>query len=116
MPPPYRHHVLICTNRRPEGSPKGCCASKGSEELVQAFKEAVTQAGLRGIVRAQGTGCHDACERGPTVAVYGEGNPATGCWYGGVKREDIAEIVHAHLQEGQPVERLRMAPYPAKKA
>jgi (2Fe-2S) ferredoxin len=29
-------------------------------------------------------------------------------WYGGVKAEDVAEIVDRHLIGGVPVERLRM--------
>jgi len=116
MPPPYRYHVFVCTNRRPEGSPKGCCASKGSEELLDAFKEQVSNAGLRGVVRAQKSGCLDACERGMTVAVYGQQAPPEGLWYGKVTLADVPEIVASHLQQDRPVERLKMEPYPPKKA
>ncbi|MDQ3263651.1 MAG: (2Fe-2S) ferredoxin domain-containing protein [Myxococcota bacterium] len=115
MPPPYRYHVFVCTNRRPDGSPKGCCASKGSEALLATFKEEVSNAGLRGVVRAQASGCLDACERGMTVAVYGELSPLAGHWYGKVTAGDVPEIVTQHLQQGHPVERLAMEPYPPKK-
>lgn len=114
MPPPYRYHVFVCTNRRPDGSPKGCCATKGAEELLATFKEKVTDANLRGIVRAQASGCLDACERGMTVAVYGTQSPPEGDWYGKVTPQDVPEIVREHLQNGRPVERLKMEPYPPK--
>ncbi len=106
MPPPYLRHVFICTNRRPDGSPKGCCASKGGEAVRDAFKQAVHDAGLRASVRTNAAGCLDACERGVAVVVYPEG-----VWYGGVKAEDVPEIVQEHLVNGRPVERLRMAAY-----
>lgn len=109
MPPPYEHHVFVCTNRRPEGSPKGCCASKGSEEVRSRFRIELDRHGLLGEVRANAAGCLDACERGVTVVVYPDG-----VWYGGVTVEDVAEIVKAHLVGGAPVERLRMEPYPKK--
>ena len=33
-------HFFICTNRRDPDNPKGCCASKGSEEIaVRALQE-----------------------------------------------------------------------------
>ena len=31
--PYYEAHVFCCTNRRPAGHPRGCCAEKGSEAL-----------------------------------------------------------------------------------
>ena len=31
-----------------------------------------------------------------------------GVWYGGVKPEDVAEILDEHLVNGRPVERLKM--------
>jgi (2Fe-2S) ferredoxin len=31
-----------------------------------------------------------------------------GVWYGGVRVEDVAEIVESHLVNGVPVERLRL--------
>jgi (2Fe-2S) ferredoxin len=105
MPPPFTRHVFVCTNRRPDGAPKGCCASKGGEELRLALKKASDAAGVKG-VRINSAGCLDACERGMSIVVYPEG-----VWYGGVKPDDVPELVQSHLLEGNPVERLRMAPF-----
>lgn len=109
MPPPFERHVFVCTNRRPDGSPKGCCASKGGEELRLALKKEIDAQGVKG-VRANAAGCLDACERGAAVVVYPDG-----VWYGGVTAADVKDIVSQHLKDGVPVERLRMQPYPPKK-
>ncbi len=111
MPPPYQRHVFVCTNRRPDGSPRGCCASKGSEELRLAFKKALDAHQLPG-ARANAAGCLDACERGMAVYVYPEGT-----WYGPVTTGDVDEIVKDHLIGGKVVERLVMKlPIEKKKA
>ena len=103
MPPPFKRHVFVCTNRRPEGNPKGCCASKGAEEVRAAFKDELDKRGLKGGMRANAAGCLDTCAFGVSVVVYPEGT-----WYGGVKVEDVPEIVDQHLVNGRPVERLVM--------
>ncbi len=102
MPPPYQRYVFVCTNRRPDGAPRGCCASKGGEELRSAFKRELIEQEVRG-VRANGAGCLDACERGMSVVVYPDD-----VWYGPVTVGDVKEIVKEHLKEGRVVERLRM--------
>ena len=106
MPPPYRKHVFICTNRRPDGSPKGCCASKGSDEVQLAFKHELERLGLKGSIRPNKSGCLDACERGVSVVIYPDA-----VWYGGVKPSDVPEIVQKHLVEGEVVQRLVMEPF-----
>ena len=103
MAPPYERHVFVCTNRRPEGDPRGCCAGKGSEEVRALFKEELERRGLKGRVRANAAGCLDTCALGVSVVVYPEG-----VWYGRVTKEDVATIVEEHLVGGRPVERLRM--------
>ena len=52
---PFDHHVFVCTNRRPDGHPRGSCAAKGSEALRDALKSAVKEAGVPG-VRINGSG------------------------------------------------------------
>ena len=110
MPPPFSRHLFVCTNRRPDGSPKGCCATKGSEELRLAFKKALDEKGVQG-VRANAAGCLDACEVGPAVVIYPDN-----VWYQGVTPADVATIVDEHIIGGKPVERLKMTfPVPRKK-
>ncbi len=103
MPPRFERHVFVCTNRRAEGNPKGCCASKGSEALREALKSEVWKRGLAKTVRVNSSGCLDACEHGPSVVVYPEG-----VWYARVSPADVAELVEQHLAGGKPVERLRL--------
>jgi len=101
--PPYRRHVFICVNRRQEGNPKGCCASKGAEMVRAAFKDGLRARGIHRVVRANAAGCLDACATGPTVVVYPEG-----VWYGGVTVADVEEIIERHIVSGDVVERLVM--------
>ena len=99
----FKHHIFICTNQREPGSARGCCNPDGSGALHKAFKDAVAARGLKATVRANKAGCLDQCEHGPNVVVYPEA-----VWYGGVKLEDVAEIVESHIVCGVPVQRLRM--------
>ena len=101
--PHYQHHVFICTNRRDPDNPKGCCATKGADAVRDEFKRQLHDRGLKGRIRANAAGCLDQCSRGVSVVVYPEQ-----VWYGGVKVEDVTEIVEQHLVNGNPVERLRM--------
>jgi (2Fe-2S) ferredoxin len=110
MPPPYTRHVFVCTNRRPEGSPRGCCATKGGDDVRLALKRAVDAAGVSN-VRVNASGCLDACERGVAVVVYPEGT-----WYGGVGVTDVAEVAESLKPGAAPVERLRMQPIEKRNA
>ena len=101
--PPYDRHVFVCVNRRDPSSPKGCCASKGGEEIRDRLKAAVAEAGLKGRVRINAAGCLDQCARGVAIVVYPEGT-----WYVGVTAEDVDEIFRSHILDGKPVERLRL--------
>jgi (2Fe-2S) ferredoxin len=110
MAPPFQRHIFVCTNRRPDGHPKGCCASKGSEEVRAAFKSELEKRGIKGQMRANAAGCLDTCAYGTSVVVYPEG-----VWYGGVKVEDVPAIVEEHLVGGRPVERLLLKTLQARK-
>jgi (2Fe-2S) ferredoxin len=102
--PYYDAHVFCCTNRRPAGHPRGCCADKGSEELRDYMKDRAKQLGLKK-VRINSAGCLDRCELGPSVVIYPEG-----VWYSAPTKEDIDEILQTHLVEGGRVERLMLQP------
>lgn len=98
-----KSHVLICTNERPPGHPRGCCKEKNSEELISIFKSELSKVGIKGEVRAQRAGCLDVCEYGAALVVYPDN-----VWYGNVKPQDVPEIVQSHLVNGVPVERLKI--------
>lgn len=99
--PRFERHIFVCTNERPAGHPKGCCLEKGSEQVRAAFKTEVKRRGLSGIVRANASGCLDACEFGVSVVVYPEG-----IWYGGVTPDDVPQIVERTVINGEVIERL----------
>jgi (2Fe-2S) ferredoxin len=101
--PKYQHHLFICTNKRAEGDSKGCCASKGSDEIRATFKEEIAKRGLKGKVRANQAGCLDTCEMGPSVVIYPEG-----VWYTVKTKADVLEVIEQHLVKGEVVERLLM--------
>jgi (2Fe-2S) ferredoxin len=106
LPKPTRH-VLVCTNTRPPGNPKGSCGEKGSEALFDDLKARVRARGLHQRVIVSRTSCLKHCSRGVTVAVHPDN-----AWYGGVTGADLAEIVDSHLEGGQVVERLGMPDIP----
>src|SRR6185436_15785964 len=96
----FEKHVFVCTNQRKEGEKKSCGEECGME-LVKTFKKLLKEKGLKGNIRAQRAGCLDACDFGPSIVVYPEG-----IFYGGVKPEDVNEIVDEHLISNRPVNRL----------
>jgi (2Fe-2S) ferredoxin len=99
---PFRNRYLfVCTNRRPEGHPKGSCAAKGSEEIVVRLKEALAKRGVaKDLVRACSSSCIDLCEIG--VAVVQEPQHVA---YGGVTLDDVDAIADAAAR-GEVVSRL----------
>jgi (2Fe-2S) ferredoxin len=103
--PYYDAHVFCCTNKRPDGHPRGSCADKGSEDLRNYMKDRAKELGLRK-VRINSAGCLDRCELGPSVVIYPEG-----VWYSAPTRADIDEILLKHLVEGGRVERLMLQPH-----
>lgn len=102
----YRLHVFVCENVRSPDNPRGSCGQKGSAKLREALKAEVKKRGLGADVRVNAAGCLDGCEHGPTMVVYPEA-----VWYGGVKPEDLPDILEQHLVGGRPVERLLIRDY-----
>ncbi len=93
-PAPYfEFHVFFCTNRRPDGHPKGSCAEKGSERLRNYMKVRAKELGLAR-VRINAAGCLDRCEFGPAIVVYPEG-----IWYRVRNETDVDKVLRTHLAE-----------------
>jgi (2Fe-2S) ferredoxin len=102
--PFYRLHVFCCTNRRPAGHPRGCCAERSSEALRDHMKDAAKKLGLKD-VRINAAGCLDRCELGPTMVIYPEG-----VWYSCKTEADIDEVLNTHVKHGGRVHRLMLQP------
>ena len=100
--PYYEAHVFCCTNRRPAGHPRGCCAEKNGEALRDHMKSRAKDLGLKN-VRINNAGCLDRCELGPTLVIYPEG-----VWYTCATKADIDEVLETHLVKGGRVERLML--------
>lgn len=100
-----KRYLFVCVNRRPDGTPKGSCAARGSVELHARLKELAKARGLAGTeVRACTSSCLDTCWAGPTIAVEPDGY-----FYGRVKEADLDEILDAFATD-QRVERLVLSP------
>ncbi|MES2205776.1 MAG: (2Fe-2S) ferredoxin domain-containing protein [Pseudomonadota bacterium] len=99
----YQHHVFCCLNeRKPE---EECCAHLGAQRLFDYAKAQIKNLGLsgEGKIRLNRAGCLDRCEYGPVWVVYPEE-----VWYTIIDEHDVDEIISSHLQNGIPVERLRV--------
>lgn len=101
--PPYERHVFVCVNERDAANPKGCCAAKGAHEIRSRLKQLAFEAGLRGRIRINTSGCLDQCATGVTIVIYPEA-----VWYGHVTLADVDELFREHVIGGRPVERLRL--------
>ena len=99
----FSHHVFVCQHSRPEGDKRGCCASKGSEALLDYAKGRIAELGLRRKIRINRAGCLDACQYGPSVVIYPDD-----IWYRAETPEDFEEIIECHLRKGEVVERLQI--------
>jgi (2Fe-2S) ferredoxin len=99
--------ILVCLNQRPEDNPKGSCAQKGAEELLNTIKKTIAERGLKEQVMVTGTRCLKHCSQGNTVALQPEN-----VWYAKVTPGDVAEICDAHLHGAAVVERLLMPDIP----
>ena len=96
---PFRFHLFVCTQQKPEGAPS-CCA-QGSLTLLDDLDREIRAHGLGADVQLTSCGCMGLCEEGPILVVYPEG-----VWYRRVQAPDIPEIVARHLGRGEPVDRL----------
>ena len=99
----YRYQLFLCTNERPSGEPRGSCQARGALPLLEVVKEEALRAGVPGPFRANRSGCLDACESGPVLAVYPDG-----IYYRVTNREEIARIMKEHLSEGRIVAELQI--------
>ncbi|MGE4481093.1 (2Fe-2S) ferredoxin domain-containing protein [Acidocella sp.] len=98
----FETHIFFCGNRRPEGHPRGDCASKGSEKIRDYMKVRVKELGLQNI-RVNQAGCLDRCELGPCAVFYPEG-----IWYRLDSFEAVDKVIEQHLQRHGRAEELML--------
>jgi (2Fe-2S) ferredoxin/2-polyprenyl-3-methyl-5-hydroxy-6-metoxy-1,4-benzoquinol methylase len=96
---PFRYHVFVCDQQKPEGVP--CCSARGSGKTIDALRREIAAQGLMDEVQITVCGSLGLCERGPNLIVYPEG-----VWYSGVQPEDVPELVKSHFRDGRILERL----------
>ena len=106
---PFRHHVFVCDQRKPEGAP--CCSARGSQAVIEALRREVAARQLSNTVAVTPCGSLGLCENGPNMVVYPEG-----VFYSHVSPVDVEEIVAEHLVGGRPVKRLARTDEEALKA
>jgi (2Fe-2S) ferredoxin len=99
---PHRdRYLFVCTNRREEGTPKGSCAQKGSEEIVKRLKQALLERGLaKTVARACSSSCLDLCEYGASIVLEPDH-----VVYGHVTLDDVDAIADG-IAKGEIVQRL----------
>jgi (2Fe-2S) ferredoxin len=102
MPKPS-YHILVCTNSRPPGHPRGSCTESGSNSIFEKLSMGVDQKGLFGKCVVTSTGCLGPCGVGPVLVVYPDG-----VWYQKVQPEDVDEILDQHIAQGKKVNRLEV--------
>jgi len=93
--------IYVCGRIR-EGNVKPSCGNRGSLELIELFKTELEKQGISD-VDVDESRCLGACQDGPTVIIFPEN-----VWYGGVKPENVPEIVTSHIRGKEPVQRLRL--------
>ena len=106
---PFRHHVFVCTQQKPEGVT--CCPASGSMSISGALHGELGKQKLSEDVQVTTCGCLGLCDDGPIMIVYPEGT-----WYRKLTALDVPEIVTSHLKAGTVVSRLQWNDPPAMKA
>jgi (2Fe-2S) ferredoxin len=95
--------ILICCSFRTGGDPRGKCNRQGSPDLLPILEEGLSDRGIDNVMIST-TGCLNACDDGPVMAIYPDGY-----WYGKVDEDSLETILDA-LEAGRPAEENLLAP------
>ena len=77
------------------------CKKRGSKAVRRTLKDELRAEGMNRDVRVDSVDCLGLCKHGPNLVVY-----PPGTWDLGVAVQDVPEVVHRHLKDGEPVEHL----------
>ncbi|QIG51281.1 (2Fe-2S) ferredoxin domain-containing protein [Nordella sp. HKS 07] len=81
-PPPFRHHLLVCSGPR--------CSYREAGSIKDVLTDALRREGIYDNCLIALTGCLFPCNQGPLVAVYPSGH-----WYRLTKPADVARFAAA---------------------
>ncbi len=95
--------ILVCTQEREGGHPKGSCHDKFAPLVFQKFRAELDKRKVGGEVKLIATGCMGPCADGVTVCIQPDN-----VWYGKVRALDVAEIIDKHALGGQKIDRLEL--------
>ncbi|MFC0296552.1 (2Fe-2S) ferredoxin domain-containing protein [Geobacillus jurassicus] len=85
-----RRHVFICNG--------GTCLRHGGDDVTMAVREEIARLGLDDAVHTTRTRCNGRCQDACVMIVYPDG-----VWYRLMTPEKAKEVVHRHLQNGEPL-------------
>ena len=97
----FDKHIFICTNQKTGDKP--CCGEERGMAIVKEFQRQISERGLKGKVRAQRSGCLDACDFGPSLVIYPEGT-----YYGHISVSDVSRIIDEHVLGNKVIEELEL--------
>ena len=101
MNPKFDKHIFICTNDRGSDHPRGDCVRCGGLDIRMRFVHLINKNGLKGVVRANKSGCLDVCEVGPAVVIYPQN-----IWYTGISIDNVDEIFEKSILKNEVVKHL----------
>ena len=119
--PQYR--VFVCTKKRSDDNPEGCCCNVGALDVYQAFQTEIDRLELRDRVTIRKSGCLDNCEFGAVAMVYQpQGNEfawlptkiriklkkllfPNRIFYGNLTPANVKAIAQSHFIEGKIVKK-----------
>lgn len=67
---PFKVHVVVCQNTRPDHPERQSCGGAVSKEISEELKGFVDELKLKGKVRISTTKCLGQCDKGPNVMIY----------------------------------------------
>jgi len=101
-PPPFEHHILVCTGPR--------CHFRGARSLRTALAEELARQNLASRCLIAQTGCLYPCNQGPMLALYPAGE-----WYQLIEEADVERFVTEVIGQGASLPEFiihRVAPRP----
>jgi (2Fe-2S) ferredoxin len=87
----YKAHVLICMTG---------CRALGAQDVAAKFRQRLKELELEDKYTVVNTGCIGMCALAPAMVIE-----PYNYLYGGVKPEDVDDIINITLEQGKPVER-----------